>query len=560
MALLEPGFRCAVVHTEDETIAVEGEPQVRALLCELAEARMLVYVDDGLTRLRFMTDARAWQATVWNGKAVAMHLGRFKAIGLRGALRGAGDKMDALLTFLAWARGYGVQPASVGTMAQNLWRATLASELEVAADPEVSSPALFGGRQWAGTPRTYRHMAAFDIACAYPHAMWALGPYARRLVEVAPDTGLEGPGIARARVTIPWGFEGVTDRPFGALPVRLNEPSIWEGMNDARLAKLPAEALWWPVGGAWEGTWCWRELAAAQDLGYEVRILRSWAPVGLVEPFAGWEQVVREARGLPGAAGQLGKVVSVALWGTFALDGSKSSWTWGTPTGAANASCVGAEEARRLPQRTMKHWAAETSARVRVRLLMEGIYGDPGNRLRQRDGTNCAGSSLVPGDEARGGNRDSPSTMDQGSPGRVRPMADRRRISDLAPPVHVDTDGVVRRASAPCPEPAGDDLGQWRRSKDFTTFELRAPQFYRYSNGSPGLGGDRWHYVCSGVPEEAAVEKWKDTSSRSFATLRMPDGQEVSVPAITAQRRRVAALVQEQRAATEPPAVFVDAG
>ncbi|MDE1882263.1 MAG: hypothetical protein KGI89_17145, partial [Euryarchaeota archaeon] len=93
VALLEPGIRSCVVHTEDGSVVAAGEAEVVDQLEQLAAHKVLCYVPDKLTRLRYLTDARQWSAVVWKERCVAMeHPGTgFRAVSLRGALKGASD-------------------------------------------------------------------------------------------------------------------------------------------------------------------------------------------------------------------------------------------------------------------------------------------------------------------------------------------------------------------------------------------------------------------------------------------------------------------------------------
>lgn len=354
VALVEPGMRCVLVHTESGSETFEGS-RVRPALEGLAGH--IVYTDQPVTRMRHTTDARMWTARVWKTSAASsMVLNGTKVTvkALRGALRGSADPYGDLLAFIAWCGHRGVNPASLQTMGWNLFRSTLEAPLTFASDPEVTAPAFYGGRQQA-RPRKYRHMVHYDIASAYPAAMCAL-PFPTRLVEEStpgPQV-VEGPeaditvGVAQAVVGVP------RDLPFALLPQRAEEAgdvTVW-------------------TNGLMRGVWPICELAAAARLGAFVDVKRAWTGRGYIEPFGPWWRLMREGRALPDTgAAQLAKICSNLLWGTFAMEGAISQWAWDTEHGTGNARVTSREEPRQLPHVTARHLAVETTARVRVRLL-----------------------------------------------------------------------------------------------------------------------------------------------------------------------------------------------
>jgi hypothetical protein len=280
-------------------------------------------------------------------------------------------------------------------------------------------------------------MVHYDIASAYPRAM-AAAPYAAGLREVAGPLELyEGDqGIAEAEVIVP------DDLPWAPLP---EHPVIAEAAAEG--------VLIWPRGMVVRGRWPLGELRLARGLGSQVHIRRAWVPDRTLEPFGAWARLVTAGRGLPGRAAQLAKRVANLLWGCMAMSGSHSTWGW--PDEKAHARLIARRPPPRrpIPQTYLRHIAAETTSRVRSKLLAEGIYG-----------------------------------------GRYSP-------------VYVDTDGIIIRRSAPCP--AG---GGWREKWAAPTVEIRAPQVFRRT--CPLACGathpsTRWHYTYSGVEQAAAAERWR---------------------------------------------------
>jgi hypothetical protein len=111
-----------------------------------------------------------------------------------------------------------------------------------------------------------------------------------------------------------------------------------------------------------------------------------------------------------------------------------------------------------MPQASCAHIAAETTSRVRVRLLAEGLYGDK------------------------------------------------------VYPIHVDTDGIIVRKSSAARRVVGSGIGDWRIKNEMPRVELRGPQWYRYRCG-PGCGRDHadWHYVAAGMTQSQAERAFTAT-------------------------------------------------
>jgi hypothetical protein len=209
--------------------------------------------------------------------------------------------------------------------------------------------------------------------------------------------------------------------------------------------------------GEFSGVWPWVELAAAVEVGAEVEIQRAWAPVDSVDLFGPWWELVQEGRAyLSSYALPLFKSICNSLWGMFAMMGDdRSVIRWADEYGD-HAEIVGQMPKKQAQANTI-HVAAETTARVRTRMLTEGLYG-----------------------YAAGTSHDTE-------------------------PVHVDTDGVIvpRMALSNFHGLSiGSSPGDWRVKTAMKRVEVRGPQLYRYTaEGSRG-----WHYVASGLPQHRAAE------------------------------------------------------
>jgi hypothetical protein len=273
-------------------------------------------------------------------------------------------------------------------------------------------------------------MVSADLVAAYPHSM-AHHPYATGLRRVTSDTVLDPTvaGIVVGTISVP------SDMPFGPVPLR-----------------VAPDMITFPTGQV-NGAWSWAEAAAAEDLGCEVLVDECYAPLDEADLFSSWWEVVREGRELPGRAATLIKAVSNSLWGLFGMRGDdRESIRWSDASGTKAVHV--ALPPRRLPHATTAHIAAETAARVRVRMLTEGCYG----------------------------------------------MAARGH------PVHIDTDGLIIRRSAVGDMPRTAAPGEWRVKETMRKVEIRAPQVYRFAcTAQCGLTHPLWHYSVAGVPADAAA-------------------------------------------------------
>ncbi len=364
-----------------------------------------------------------------------------------------GRQWEALSEVLNWLREYGVPPGSIASMSWNLFRASLSAPVQIGFDPIVARTGFYGGRQEArvqtdahGRAKVYSHMVSADIRSAYAHSMASV-PYGLSLRPMSPTTTLDPsvPGLAEARVDVP------PDMPFGPLPVRLSS-------NMIQFQKGPIH-----------GVWPWVELDAARNLGCDVRIDRSWGPRATLDLFGPWYRMVASADLLGPGATTLAKAVRNSLWGQFAMSGEERGMLrWADDRG--NCEIHIDKEPRKMPHAWTTHIAAETTARVRARLLAEGLYGG----------------------DSRGW------------------------------PVHADTDGVVVRKSRELPSPQGGDPGHWRVKAAMRRVDIRAPQLYRWqcpdcSDGGPTMTRlgkhPPWHYVAAGVPEGSARQVFERDGS-----------------------------------------------
>lgn len=488
VALVVPGHRRLVVMTADGVLESGGARDVRRQLDRLARAGSVNYTLGGLLALKSTTDAREWSCHTWRGHAVRMTHEptgcRFTSD--RGALDASAPDVALadLLEVVAWLHDYGVRAGPISTAAWHLFRASLPAPVEINVDPKLARPALFGGRQQAtirldqhGQPKVYSHMVGHDIRRAYPHAMGAR-PYATAVRLVSPSTALDPdcPGLAVATVVVPNEHE-LTHAP---LPVRVAP----------RIMQFPH--------GRIKGTWTWAELHAARQLGCDVKVTGCWAPRQLVDLFAGWYPIALDSDTLssPGAR-KLAKSMTTAAWGHFAMAGTDSGITrWRDVSGRQPYRIE--LPRRRLPHERAAVVAVETTSRVRVRLLIEGLYG-------VRKGV----------------------------------------------PVHADTDGLIVRRGSPLPSPAGDQPGQWREKEHMRRLEIRAPQLYRATCGQGcGVTHRRWHYTAAGVRREQAEalfeSRWRkpptEIAYRSAFDVVLPPGH-------VDDRKRLRGLLAEAHAA-----------
>jgi hypothetical protein len=451
VTLLVPKWRELVAYTPSGIKKAKGAGACYDLLKSLEMHNL--YVSHTLKDLLNTTGSHMWQAEMWKGHVTTMSLDgtKVKVHSLRRILDdfdGDEQKYLAFLELAEWLHDWGVAPGSISAMAWNLWRSTLDQEFSLSFNSQIGRQSFYGGRQEATPGQTYSDFIAVDISSAYPYEM-ARRPYAGTLREVSPRTPLEPEiaGIAQARVFVP------NDLPHSPLPTRSGN-----------------ESLAWSKGWI-EGSWTWSELSAAKSLGCKVEVSRCWAPLTEVQPFEKWWEVVREGRAtLSPAAAKLVKSLSNSLWGMFGMTGDdRGVVRWTDQLG--NSPEMVQKRSKSLPQSNTAHIAAETTSRVRVRMLLEGLY----------------------------------------SP------------SDLSPnnPVHVDTDGVIipREALKSFNEMMiGNKSGQWRIKTVMKVIEVRAPQLYRYKTETTTT----WQYVASGMTGKQAEELFK-RNPQGFGVSLLPN-------------------------------------
>jgi hypothetical protein len=437
VAIVHPGWNTLIVVTKGTERTVKGREACWEALAALEKHQ--VYVTKSLKGLLHCTGSRCWQAEVWRGKATSMTLDgtKTKVTSLRGTLDDAGtlsEQFQALDGVVEWLAEQGVCAGAISSMAWNLWRSTLTSKVELAFDAKIGRAALYGGRQEAREARSYQHMVALDISSAYPHSM-GQRPYGGTMREVSNLTQIDPTtaGIARAVVSID------PELPYPPLPMRVAQDMIQFQRGILR------------------GTWTWGEIHAASQLGCKVTIERSWAPNREVNCFGPWFDLVARGRGEVGAGAPLLKAISNSLWGMFGMTGDdRGVVRWHDDLGQEPELVQ--KSSRRMPQASCAHIAAETTSRVRVRLLAEGLYGDE------------------------------------------------------VYPIHVDTDGIIVRKSSAARRVVGSGIGDWRIKTEMPRIELRGPQWYRYRCG-PGCGRDHadWHYVAAGMTQSQAERAFTAT-------------------------------------------------
>lgn len=480
VALVYGAHRRITIVTEDGIREHRNPRTIANALDGLKRSGHVIYSGGRIADLRFTTKAPEWLAHTWRRRAAKMihRPTGAKVYPLRNALSpNPADAMGELLEVRDWLASYGVRCGSISATAGNLFRATLTKPIALRSNHNLTDPALFGGRQEArirahddGSPKTYSRMMTVDIRRAYPTAM-AAHPYAASFRRVSPETYLDPTiaGLAQASVVVP------NDLPYPPLPVRVPFPG-------RRVVSYQQ--------GRIRGIWAWCELAAARDLGCAIRVERVWAPRRVVDLFATWGQVASSADLLvtPGAR-RLAKAEANALWGRFAMRPVGAGYlTWADDLGREP---IETDRVAHYP-RDAVHVAAETTARVRRRLLLEGIYG--------------AGDGV---------------------------------------PIYADTDGLIVRVTRPVPSPAGDLPGQWRVKENMRTVEIRAPQLYRWTCGHGcGVTHRQWHYVASGVSGDEMAERLFHKRRPVEISYRV-DFEPIIGPTHADDHERVSALADE---------------
>lgn len=195
-----------------------------------------------------------------------------------------------------------------------LFKSTLDKPLKMWA-PDVITEAFYPGRAeyFHSQYEVFWGMAYYDLKQAYPTALSA-SPMPTRWHQTDPDKWRNNPdGFSRAVAYVPTG-----DPLPHPLPKRLNG-----GKKQAKLSY---------ASGTLGGWWPNRDIMAADDLGYLVRVEAVWSPCAYTEDFQStrWHELRQELRGLPGLAGRFGKEADNGLWGLLSYDATKQrkvQWT-----------------------------------------------------------------------------------------------------------------------------------------------------------------------------------------------------------------------------------------
>ena len=468
-ALIEPGYRSLRISTLDGVREHRGTAQVFAALEGLKGARC--YVQGRLRDLRSTTSARQWELSTWRGRETSMlHIPtgtRFTS--LRKSLDGAEDPFASLCAVIDWLAGYGVGPGSISSMAWNLLRVSLDRTVTLGCDPELGRAAFYGPRQEARSPGRFCDMRIVDMRAAYPSAM-AGAPYALSLREVSPSTKLRGelPGLARAQVRVPdW-----LDTP--PLPVRV--------LSDAIQFQR----------GAIEGVWSWAELDIASQVGCDVAVLNCYAPRRTFDLFGPWWKIAQTGRELPGCAAVLAKAIANSSWSQFAMTGEDRGVVYWEDDAGERPYGV-PDRDHNMPHRYGIHIAAETTARVRARLMTDVLY------------------------------------------------------SDVHAPVHIDTDGVIIPLASKMPKNSGGGFGQWSPRNVATELDVRAPQLYRWKCPTCGAEHAPWHFVASGMDRASAYDYFRRNAAHKGTRIAFMSDEIVLPSCASHDSQRIASLVEQAR-------------
>jgi hypothetical protein len=443
IALVTPGYRALAIETLSGTDTIHGAKRCYDALTKYQGHVM--FTTGSLTHFRHTTGAKVWQGGTWRGRTVSMTLDgtKVKILSLRGTLEGSPDPFGDLVNAITWLGLHGVAPAGISSMSWSLWRNSLTREYRISTPPALGRSALYGGRQGVREPKTYQHMVAADITAAYPWSMQSR-PYALSLRQVSPSTTItaDEAGLVTGTVSVP------QDMPYGPVPLR-----------------VAPDMICFPTGIV-NGTWSWAEVMAAEALGCEVLVDKCYAPAVEADLFGAWWPLVAEGRDLDGCAAKLIKGCANSTWGMFAMRGDGNETIRWEDEAGLHPLRVGLGD-KSLPHASAAHIAAETAARVRVRMLSEGCYG-----VRV-------------------------------SPGR---------------PVHIDTDGIIIRKSALSGMAKTPVPGAWRVKTVMRKVEIRAPQVYRYQCGQGcGVAHRPWHYSVAGVPADAAERLFDNVGQRGIS-------------------------------------------
>ena len=434
-------------------------------------------------------DARVWLAqgrgrgTYWNGTLIRWEPSpgvKVTILPNDHAPRSFADRLAGVVVWADWSHFYGVpNPSSIGGTAFKLLRAQITEPL-FCTSPRAQAPpirAVVGGRQEMGftTPGSYKGpFELWDMSAAYARTVAAMpyGGWWRHLDrEQVRRLGLDGlagpaPAFVRAVVTIP-------PDVIGPLPER---PRGRRTAVESALFPVP-----YPRGVTMQGVWTVPEVASAQAVGCDVRLLEGWLHFAEARPFAAWWKAIDDGRGMGGYAGTLAKATGNALVGQFHIDRGRKETRW-VEGGESKRKGIAAHP--RPPATDLAEWVCGS---VRARLYSDVIapLGErvlcahtDGAWIRRDDADRQSGSGQV-ADEA--GPRQPPNTAQVGRAPQV---------SDLVRLLH------------------GGPSERWRHSDTAAVLDLLDPQHLAYRR--PGEVVTRYKMAGSplGTEEDDFAEAW----------------------------------------------------
>jgi len=196
----------------------------------------------------------------------------------------------------------------------SLFKTTLDKPIKLWAPPEITE-AFWPGRAeyFYDRYQLFWNMAYYDLKQAYPTAL-SSSPLPARWHQTDPDKWREYPdGFSYAVAYVP---------PSDPLPHPLPK-RLTGGKRQAKISY---------ASGVISGWYPHRDLLAADELGYIVRVETTWIPDSYTEAFQSerWQELRQELRGLPGLAGRFGKEADNGLWGLLGFDSTKQrkvAWT-----------------------------------------------------------------------------------------------------------------------------------------------------------------------------------------------------------------------------------------
>jgi hypothetical protein len=302
-------------------------------------------------------------------------------------------------------------PTTVGVTALNLWHNNGGDGYRTSLNGHLLTDVLgqrliYGARDHAIRPGYHLGARYFDLVAAYPSAMVA-APFPLRLHPGPKNPPAGTIGIARARVQIP-------DLAHIPIPDAMHRGPV--------PIYTPERSIAFPAGTTVTGWFMLRELELAEGIGCTVERYKTYVGDEYADVFGQWfRDFYLEGRSLPGGSAKLAKHCGNALWGMFKHEGTRTLW------------------------------AAETTARVRVRITREALY-------RPEIGA-----------------------------------------------VYADTDGVIATGSV-TPEPYGRNPGEWATKEWAGITEVRILESgsYAYRNPATGL----WQVSSEFLNPDQFEQRW----------------------------------------------------